>query len=98
MKMLIKIDRVKRMYRWYAVGIQCTLLDGIAVIYGWGSLKSTFQQWRSIQVHSYKEAEIIVNRMVDKRQKRGYVDEHHSKKQDRVKTISRASQITSNDH
>lgn len=37
MKTLVKIDRDKKMYRWYSVGIQCTLIDGIAVIYGWGS-------------------------------------------------------------
>lgn len=39
---LIKIDPEKHMYRWYAVGIQSTLIDGTAIIYGWGSLKSTF--------------------------------------------------------
>ena len=39
---LIKIDLEKRMYRWYAIGIQNTLVDGTAVTYGWGSLKSIF--------------------------------------------------------
>ncbi len=48
METLIKVDPDKHMYRWYSVGIQGTLVDGIAVIYGWGSLKSAFQQWRTI--------------------------------------------------
>ena len=73
MKTLVKIDSKKKMYRWYAVWIQITLVDGIAVIYGWGSLKSTFQQWRSIHVTSIKEAEMIVKRMLLIRERRGYV-------------------------
>lgn len=73
MKTLIKINPEKRMYRWYAVGIQDTLVDGIAVIYGWGSLKSTFQHWRTIRVGSQKEAEMIAQRILEKRQRRGYV-------------------------
>jgi hypothetical protein len=77
---MIKIDREKSMYRWYAIGIQSTLMDGVAIIYGWGSLRSTFQQWHSIRVHSYQEAEMIVNRMVNKRQKRGYIFEHRTEK------------------
>lgn len=31
--MLIKVDPEKRMYRWYSVGNQSTLVDGIAIIY-----------------------------------------------------------------
>jgi predicted DNA-binding WGR domain protein len=73
MNTLIKIDPEKHMYRWYAVGIQSTLIDGIAVIYGWGSLKSTFQQWRTIRVSSQKEAEEIVKRILAYRQKKGYI-------------------------
>ena len=73
MKTLIKIDPEKHMYRWYAVGIQNTLIDGIAVIYGWGSLKSTFQHWRTIQVRSQKEAEMIVKRILEQRRKKGYI-------------------------
>jgi predicted DNA-binding WGR domain protein len=73
MKTLVKIDPQKRMYRWYAIGIQNTLIDGIAVIYGWGSLKSTFQQWRTIRVRSQKEAVMIVKRIFEKRLKNGYI-------------------------
>ncbi len=72
MNTLVKVDPEKRMYRWYAIGIQTTLIDGIAVIYGWGSLKSTFQQWRTIHVRSQKEAEMIVKRILEKRLKKGY--------------------------
>jgi predicted DNA-binding WGR domain protein len=72
MKTLIKIDPKKRMYRWYAVGIQNTLLDGIAVIYGWGSLKSTFQHWRTVRVNSEQEAEMLAKRILATRLKKGY--------------------------
>ncbi len=73
METLIRIDPEKHMYRWYAVGIQSTLVDGSAVIYGWGSLRSTFQQWRTIRVHSYKAADMIVKRILMKQEKKGYV-------------------------
>ena len=70
---LIKIDPEKHMYRWYAVGIQSTLIDGTAIIYGWGSLKSTFQHWRTIRVQSQKEAEMVLKRILKSRLKKGYV-------------------------
>lgn len=73
MKTLIKIDPERHMHRWYAVGIQGTLVDELVVIYGWGSLNSTFQQWRRIVVGSQEEAEKLFNRMVETRLKRGYV-------------------------
>lgn len=72
MKTLIKIDPEKHMYRWYAVGVQSTLLDGVAVVYGWGSLKSSFQQWRRIPVSTIEEAEKICNQMIGVRMKKGY--------------------------
>ena len=72
MKTLVKIDPKKKMYRWYAIGIQNTLVDGFAVIYGWGSLKSSFQQWRTISVNSQKEAEMVFIRMLKTRLKKGY--------------------------
>ena len=72
METLIKIDPGKHMYRWYSVGIQETLVDGIAVIYGWGSLKSAFQQWRTVPVDSQKEAEKIVRKIVNTKLEKGY--------------------------
>ena len=72
METLIKIDPGKHMYRWYSVGIQETLVDGIAVIYGWGSLKSGFQQWRTVPVDSQKEAEKIVRKIVNTKLEKGY--------------------------
>lgn len=73
METLIKVDPGKHMYRWYSVGIQGTLVDDIAVICGWGSLKSPFQQWRTIPTGSQEEAERIVNRIMQTRLKKGYV-------------------------
>lgn len=72
MKTLVKIDPVKHMHRWYAVGVQSTLLDGVAVIYGWGSLKSSFQQWRRISVKTIEEAEKICDQIIEARMKKGY--------------------------
>jgi predicted DNA-binding WGR domain protein len=72
MKTFIKIDPQKHMQRWYAVGIQSTLLEGLAVIYGWGSLRSSYQQWKRKLVGSQVEAEAIFNQMVASRLARGY--------------------------
>ena len=73
METLIKVEPGKHMYRWYSVGIQSTLIDGLAVIYGWGSLKSVFQQWRTIQVRSREEGEKIVAKMLTTKLKNGYI-------------------------
>ncbi len=72
METLIKIDPEKHMYRWYSVGIQNTLVDGIAVVYGWGSLKSSFQQWRTIQMGSLEEAKRFAEKMAAKKVESGY--------------------------
>ena len=72
MKTLVKIDPVRHMRRWYAVGVQSTLLDGVAVVYGWGSLKSSFQQWRRIPASTIEEAEKICDLMIRVRMKKGY--------------------------
>jgi predicted DNA-binding WGR domain protein len=70
---LIKSDPVKHMHRWYAVGIQGTLIDELAVVYGWGSLNSSYQQWRRIVVSTQGEAERLFDQMVEIRMKRGYI-------------------------
>ena len=73
METLIKVDPGKHMYRWYSVGIQGTLVDGIAVIYGWGSLKSSFQQWRTHQVQNLEEANTMKDHILVERLKKGYM-------------------------
>ena len=73
METLIRVEPAKHMYRWYAVGIQNTLVDGIAVVIGWGSLKSSFQQWRTHQVNSLEEANTIKDKILLARFKKGYV-------------------------
>ena len=69
--MLIKVNPVKHMYRWYAVGIQSTLVDGVAVITGWESLKSSFQQWRTHKVQSMQEANDMKDKILLERQRKG---------------------------
>ena len=76
METLIKVDPERHMHRWYSVGIQSTLVDGIAVIYGWGSLKSSFQQWRTIQMASMEEAKRYAEKMVAKKLVNGYQRGH----------------------
>jgi hypothetical protein len=73
METLIKVEPGKHMYRWYSIGIQSTLVDGLAVIYGWGSLKSPFQQWRTIGVDTLGEGEKIVARMLATKMRKGYI-------------------------
>jgi predicted DNA-binding WGR domain protein len=72
MEKLYKVDPEKHMSRWYSVGIQNTLVDGIAVIVGWGSLKSSFQQWRSFRVQYFEEAERLKEKIIAGRLRRGY--------------------------
>jgi predicted DNA-binding WGR domain protein len=72
MEKLLKIDPQKHMSRWYSVGIQNTLVDGIAVIVGWGSLKSSFQQWRSFRVQSLDEANRLKEKIIAGRLRKGY--------------------------
>jgi predicted DNA-binding WGR domain protein len=73
METLIRVEPAKHMYRWYAVGIQNTLVDGIAVVIGWGSLKSSFQQWRTHQVQNLEEANTMKDHILLERLKKGYV-------------------------
>lgn len=70
---MVKVNSIKHMYRWYPFGIQSTLVDGIAVIYGRGSLKSPFQQWRTRQVRSLAEGEKIVARMLEEKLSKGCI-------------------------
>ena len=72
MEVFQKIDPLKHMYRWYAVGIQNNLVDGIAVVIGWGSLKSSFQQWRSYRMESLEEAERMKEKIISGRLMKGY--------------------------
>lgn len=73
METLVKVDPIRHMHRWYSVGVQSSLVDGICVVYGWGSLKSAFQQWRILQVQSQEDGEKLVARMVAQKMKKGYV-------------------------
>lgn len=72
METLIKVAPERRMYRWYSVGFQNTLVDGIAIVYGWRSLKSSFQQWRTIQMANMEEAKRFAEKMAAKKVESGY--------------------------
>lgn len=72
MEVFQKVDPQRHMHRWYSVDIQNTLVDGIAVVIGWGSLKSSFQQWRTYQMRSLEEANCLKEKIIASRLKKGY--------------------------
>jgi predicted DNA-binding WGR domain protein len=72
METLVRVDSKKHMYRWYSVGIQTSLVDDIAVVIGWGSLKSTYQSWRVRKVASLEDAQDLVERLIQAKVNRGY--------------------------
>jgi hypothetical protein len=72
MDTLLRINPQKNMYRWYSVGVQNALVDGIAVLVGWGSLKSSFQQWRSYKLRTLEEADTLKDKIIENRLKNGY--------------------------
>jgi hypothetical protein len=72
MEIFQKIDPQKHIYRWYSVGVQNTLVHGIAVVTGWGSLNSSFQQWRTYRVDSLEEANLLQAKIIATRLKKGY--------------------------
>ncbi|MGB9800426.1 MAG: hypothetical protein ACPLUL_10065 [Thermanaerothrix sp.] len=39
---LIRVDPPRRVYRWYVVAVQATLLEPWAVVCGWGSLRNRY--------------------------------------------------------
>jgi hypothetical protein len=47
-----------------SVGSQITLVKDIAVVIGWGSLKSTYQSWRVRKVTSKEEVQDFVERLL----------------------------------
>lgn len=72
MEVFQKVDPQRHIYRWYSIDIQNTLVDGIAVVIGWGILKSFFQQWRSYQMRSLEEANCLKEKIIAGRLKKGY--------------------------
>lgn len=54
---LSRTNPSENLYRWYAIGIQSTLLDESAVVCGWGRLGGHYQRWRIIPIASEQEAD-----------------------------------------
>jgi len=73
MIILHRVDPSKCVYRWYTVDVQPTLIDPWPVICAWGSLRSNFQQQRSIPCGSREDAERLALQIVTRKLKKGYV-------------------------
>ncbi|MGB8211964.1 MAG: WGR domain-containing protein [Anaerolineales bacterium] len=72
MIILHRVDPSKCVYRWYTVDVQPTLIDPWPVICAWGSLRSNFQQQRSIPCGSREDAERLALQIVTRKLKKGY--------------------------
>ena len=70
---LIRVDSEENMNRWYLVFIQATLLEPIAVMCMWGSRDTAYQQTKVTPVATLQEAEILAEKIVKDKIKRGYI-------------------------
>lgn len=69
---LVRVDPIRRAYRWYVVGVQATLLEPWAVVCGWGSLRTRYERWRIIPCASAEEAQERMAQIVAAKRRRGY--------------------------
>jgi len=60
------------MDRWYAVLVQPTLFDEVAVICGWGRRGTDQARWRILPVENQQEADELAERIVSGKIQRGY--------------------------
>ena len=72
MIILLRIDPLKCMHRWYSVHVQTTLFDHWTVVCAWGSLRSNFQQQRALPCESLIDANRIAQQVVARKLRRGY--------------------------
>ena len=70
--LLKKVDAANNVNRWYAVFIQATLFDKIAVITAWGSLETSYQQTRSEPADTKELALRRADEIIQSKIKRGY--------------------------
>jgi len=69
---LERIDHQQNTNRWYAVGIQPTLLDEIAVIRFWGCRGNTYQQTIIEPFTDLEKAHTRANTLIREKLHRGY--------------------------
>lgn len=74
MTLLIRVEPLQSMNRWYRVAVQPTLFHPWAVVLTWGSRETTYQQVRYIPVASREEGEALAADIVAAKRKRGYRD------------------------
>lgn len=61
------------MDRWYSVDVRSTLLDRWAVICSWGSRRSNYVRQRAIPVENKAQAQEIVDKIVARKIRKGYI-------------------------
>jgi predicted DNA-binding WGR domain protein len=72
MVILHRVEPKKLVYRWYIVQIQPTLLDQLAVVCSWGSLRSNYSRQRAIPAESREKAEELAATIVERKVGKGY--------------------------
>jgi predicted DNA-binding WGR domain protein len=69
---LEKVDHEHKTNRWYAIGVQPTLLDGIAVIRFWGSRGNRYQRMLIEPFTETQPARERADALIRARLQRGY--------------------------
>ena len=73
MTLLTRIDPEKRVFRYYQVNVQPTLVDDHAVVIAWGSLRTSYGRMRAISQPSPQAAEELAQKIIEKKLNRGYL-------------------------
>jgi predicted DNA-binding WGR domain protein len=73
---LHRTDPARNRYRWYSVEASPTLLDGWAVVCGWGRIGGNYARWRSIPADSQEQAKAMAAKIIQKKIRRGYVPQY----------------------
>jgi len=72
MTFLKRVDPEANMDRWYMVFVQASLFDPVAVIYAWGSRRTSYYQMRVRPAKSTADALAIADKIVKQKVNRGY--------------------------
>ena len=70
--LLIRIDPIRHMDRWYCVTVQPTLLDRWAVVCAWGNRRNSYQRWRYLLAENKVTAQKLAARIVRLKLRKGY--------------------------
>ena len=69
---LVKVDPAGSVNRWYAMSVQATLLDSVAVVCTYGSRERAWQRERILPAGSLEEAVELLEKLAERKVRRGY--------------------------